>query len=55
MERKDFLKALALLPFAGNAMNLNELSKITEPMGSTETMPVLFLGHGSPINAIEEN
>ena len=55
MERKDFLKALALLPFAGNAMNLNELSKITEPMGSTETMPVLFLGHGSPMNAIEEN
>ncbi|MBK8225588.1 MAG: 4,5-DOPA dioxygenase extradiol [Flavobacteriales bacterium] len=36
-------------------MNLNELSRITDPLGPTERMPVLFLGHGSPMNAIEEN
>lgn len=36
-------------------MNLNELSKITASMESTPKMPVLFLGHGSPMNAIEEN
>ncbi len=36
-------------------MKLNELNKITEPFNSTEKMPVLFLGHGSPMNAIEEN
>ncbi|MBK9097476.1 MAG: 4,5-DOPA dioxygenase extradiol [bacterium] len=36
-------------------MKLNELSKITAPFGNTEKMPVLFLGHGSPMNAIEEN
>ncbi|MFN0016208.1 MAG: 4,5-DOPA dioxygenase extradiol [Saprospiraceae bacterium] len=36
-------------------MKLNELNKMTEPFGSTERMPVLFLGHGSPMNAIEEN
>ena len=37
-------------------MNLNELNKITRPGNSTdEKMPVLFLGHGSPMNAIEEN
>ena len=36
-------------------MKLNELNKITEPFSSTEQMPVLFLGHGSPMNAIEEN
>lgn len=36
-------------------MNLNELSKITEPLNKTDKMPVLFLGHGSPMNAIEEN
>jgi 4,5-DOPA dioxygenase extradiol len=36
-------------------MNLNELNKMTEPFNSTEKMPVLFLGHGSPMNAIEEN
>ncbi len=36
-------------------MKLNELNKMTEPFSSTEKMPVLFLGHGSPMNAIEEN
>ncbi len=28
---------------------------MTEHNGSTELMPVLFLGHGSPMNAIEDN
>ena len=36
-------------------MKANALKKITEPLGSTYKMPVLFLGHGSPMNAIEEN
>jgi 4,5-DOPA dioxygenase extradiol len=31
------------------------LSKLTDPLEKTERMPVLFLGHGSPMNAIEEN
>jgi 4,5-DOPA dioxygenase extradiol len=55
MDRKLFLKSLALLPFAGAAMKLKELDILTAPFGSTEQMPVLFLGHGSPMNAIEEN
>lgn len=36
-------------------MKLDELSKMTQNLGNTERMPVLFLGHGSPMNAIEEN
>lgn len=36
-------------------MKLNELGKMTQNLGSTERLPVLFLGHGSPMNAIEEN
>lgn len=36
-------------------MNLNDLSNISDAFNSTEKMPVLFLGHGSPMNAIEEN
>jgi len=36
-------------------MKLNSLNKITAPLDSTAPMPVLFLGHGSPMNAIEEN
>ncbi|KAB2859385.1 MAG: 4,5-DOPA dioxygenase extradiol [Flavobacteriales bacterium] len=36
-------------------MKLNDLNKITSTFDSTVKMPVLFLGHGSPMNAIEEN
>lgn len=55
MKRETFLKCMALLPLTGTAMKLNELNKITEPFNNTDKMPVLFLGHGSPMNAIEEN
>jgi 4,5-DOPA dioxygenase extradiol len=55
MNRKLFLQSMALLPFAAAAMKLNELNKISESFLNTEKMPVLFLGHGSPMNAIEEN
>ena len=36
-------------------MKLDGLKKMIDPLESTEKMPVLFLGHGSPMNAIEEN
>ena len=36
-------------------MNLNDLENISRQFNTTEKMPVLFLGHGSPMNAIEEN
>lgn len=59
MDRKTFLKSLVPIMTAGPlmaaAMKLYELNKMTEPLGKTTKMPVLFLGHGSPMNAIEEN
>ena len=55
MKRKDFLKSIAILPLAGFAMNLNKLNTLTNPFESTAKMPVLFVGHGSPMNAIETN
>ena len=36
-------------------MKLNELNTLTSSFGSTDIMPVLFVGHGSPMNAIEDN
>lgn len=36
-------------------MNLQHFNSLTKSFTPTETMPVLFLGHGSPMNAIEEN
>ncbi|WP_026713570.1 4,5-DOPA-extradiol-dioxygenase [Flavobacterium daejeonense] len=35
--------------------SLTDLHKISSTFSNTEKMPVLFLGHGSPMNAIEEN
>ena len=59
MDRKTFLKSLVPImtigPLMAAAMKLYELNKMTEPLGKTTKMPVLFLGHGSPMNAIEEN
>lgn len=36
-------------------MTLKELDKATTSLHPSEKMPVLFLGHGSPMNAIENN
>jgi len=36
-------------------MKLNDLNKVTDYYKNTEKLPVLFVGHGSPMNAIEEN
>lgn len=59
MNRNSFLKTLvpilAVGPLTVAAMKLKDLNKMTEPLSSTVKMPVLFLGHGSPMNAIEEN
>ena len=55
MQRKQFLQYLSLFPFAGLAMKINEFASLSKGFTSTPTMPVLFLGHGSPMNAIEEN
>jgi len=55
MNRKKFIQSMALMPLAATAMKLNDLNKIAASFGPTATMPLLFLGHGSPMNAIEEN
>lgn len=53
--RKEFIKqalGISLFPIIHNTMKLNQLTQTLSP---TPKMPVLFLGHGSPMNAIEEN
>ena len=46
---------MATVPIATAAMKLSCLDKATRDFSKTDKMPVLFLGHGSPMNAIEEN
>jgi 4,5-DOPA dioxygenase extradiol len=59
MDRKQFLRLglplLASAPLIPSVMKLAALRDMTAAFGSSEKMPVLFLGHGSPMNAIEEN
>lgn len=55
MNRKNFIKTLAMIPLSGAALKLQSLSQITSSFETTELMPVLFIGHGSPMNAIEDN
>ncbi len=55
MNRKNFLQSLAILPLSSLAMQLSELEQMSSSFKNTPKMPVLFLGHGSPMNAIEEN
>ncbi len=55
MDRKSFLRTLVLLPLVGRSMKRSDLNKTVQTFSNTDKMPVLFLGHGTPMNAIEEN
>ena len=46
---------MSLLPFFGLTMDLKKLHQLIDNTEATKRMPTLFLGHGSPMNAIEEN
>lgn len=57
MDRRELIKAgsiLALAQFSG--MNtLSALANIGSSLPASPLMPALFVGHGSPMNAIEDN
>jgi len=55
MKRRKLLKQFALIPLTFGAMKLYGLKKISDQFGPTPKMPVLFVGHGHPMNAILDN
>lgn len=55
MNRKNFLKTLSIIPLGAAAMNLSIVRNLKSTLPATERMPVLFIGHGSPMNGIEDN
>tara|TARA_B100000508_G_scaffold138385_1_gene134373 strand:- start:57304 stop:58188 length:885 start_codon:yes stop_codon:yes gene_type:complete len=55
MKRSDFIKSLTLLSLLSSTMKASALKKLSDNLSPSPKMPVLFLGHGSPMNAIEEN
>jgi 4,5-DOPA dioxygenase extradiol len=52
MLRKDFLKLIIAAPMMHS---LSDLHQLEESLTLTERMPALFIGHGSPMNGIEDN
>lgn len=46
---------MSLLPLSVGVMKLNALGNMSNNLDNFVKMPMLFLGHGSPMNAIEEN
>lgn len=55
MKRSTFIKLLAASPFLTGAMNLKALEKIGEKFEKTPKVPLLFIGHGHPMNALFDN
>jgi 4,5-DOPA dioxygenase extradiol len=56
LNRKDFIINLGLTSAAiPMVASLNSLEKLSSTFKSTKRMPVFFLGHGSPMNGIEDN
>jgi 4,5-DOPA dioxygenase extradiol len=55
VQRKTFLGTLCALPILPTMNTLQDLGRLAERLLPSEKMPVLFLGHGNPMNAISEN
>ncbi len=56
MKRSKFIKSLgALGALSFTNMTLVDLENLALNLPVTEKMPVLFVGHGNPMNAIEDN
>jgi 4,5-DOPA dioxygenase extradiol len=55
MERRTALKLLGLGAAGSLGMTLSDLKKFTDDLPSDEMQPALFLGHGSPMNALANN
>ena len=55
MKRSTFLSILGLSPILFSMKCLQDVGAWSDKLPNTARMPVLFLGHGSPMNAIEEN
>lgn len=55
MNRFHFIKLLGLTSINLSMNTLNDLKNISDTFPLTQRMPLLFLGHGNPMNAIEEN
>jgi len=55
MERLQFLKTMASLPLIGASMKLEVFETFSNNFSNTKKTPLIFIGHGHPINALLNN
>ncbi len=55
MKRRAFIKNTTLTSLSISFMKLNALGSLTDSLNKTDKMPLLFIGHGNPMNAILDN
>ncbi len=55
MNRKKFLQQIGTFSLAAYTMNTQAFNSFTNTLQPSAKMPVLFVGHGSPMNALESN
>lgn len=55
MTRESFLKTLTFTTLTMTSLKLSALGSLSTDLDETSRLPVLFVGHGNPMNAIEEN
>jgi 4,5-DOPA dioxygenase extradiol len=55
MNRRSFISAITFSPLALTSMELHDLKNLSDTFSPSDKMPVLFVGHGSPMNGIENN
>lgn len=53
--RKEFVTSMGILAATPIAMKLENLKSFADGLDSTSKMPVIFAGHGNPMNAIQHN
>lgn len=55
MERIQFLKTLATIPLSAAGTKLREFEKISSGFSTSKKTPLIFIGHGHPMNALLDN
>lgn len=54
MQRDSFLRLMGLSSIGLSISGLSSLIDFSTSLEKTDKMPTLFIGHGSPMNAIEK-
>lgn len=55
MNRNQFIKTLAVAPLLASAVDLKSLERMSEGFANSAKTPVIFIGHGHPMNALLDN